>query len=76
MTQYGGGQVMDSFYSSKKVMEEIKCRIKDKYKNQANFGKELGASRKTVNRILNRGTDIETFFRICKLLDITRISIE
>ena len=67
---------MDSFYSSKKVMEEIKCRIKDKYKNQTNFGKELGASRKTVNRILNRGTDIRTFFRICKLLGITKISIE
>ena len=67
---------MGDLFSSKKVMEEIKCRIKDKYKNQANFGKELGASRKTVNRILNRGTDIETFFRICKLLDITRISIE
>ena len=67
---------MNSFYSSKKVMEEIKCRIKDKYKNQANFGRELGASRKTVSRILNRGTDIETFFRICKLLGITKISIE
>ena len=67
---------MGDLFSSKKVMEEIKCRIKDKYKNQANFGKELGASRKTVNRILNRGTDIKTFFRICKLLDITRISIE
>ena len=57
-------------------MEEIKCRIKDKYKNQENFGKELGASRKTISRILNRGTDIETFFRICKLLDINKISIE
>ena len=76
LTQYGGGQVMDDLYYSKKVMDEIKCRIKDRYKNQANFGKELGASRKTVNRILNRGTDIETFFRICKLLDITKISIE
>ena len=67
---------MDSYFSSKKVMEEIKCRIKDKYKNQENFGKELGASRKTISRILNRGTDIETFFRICKLLDISKISIE
>ena len=67
---------MGDLFSSKKVMEEIKCRIKDKYKNQANFGKELGASRKTVNRILNRGTDINTFFRICKLLGIAGISIE
>ena len=67
---------MDNSYSSKKIMEEIKCRIKEKFRNQANFGKEFGASRKTISRILNHGTDIETFFRICKLLDITRISIE
>ena len=59
---------MNSCYSSNKVMEEIKCRIKDKFKNQENFGKELGASRKTVSRILNHGTDIVTFFRICKIL--------
>ena len=76
LTQNGGGPAMDNSYSSKRIMEEIKCRIKDKYRNQTNFGKELGASRKTVNRILNHGTDINTFFRICKLLDITGISIE
>ena len=67
---------MDNSYSSKTIMEEIKCRIKEKFRNQTNFGKEFGASRKTISRILNHGTDIETFFRICKLLDITRISIE
>lgn len=67
---------MDSCFSSKKVMEEIKCRIKDKFKSQERFGQAFGASRRTINRILNRGTDIETFFRICKLLDIQRISIE
>lgn len=67
---------MNSCYSSNKVMEEIKCRIKDKFKNQENFGKELGASRKTVSRILNHGTDIVTFFRICKMLGIDGISID
>ena len=62
--------------SSAHVMEEIKCRIKDRYRNQANFGKALCASRKTVSRILNHGTDIETFFRICAMLEIRVISIE
>lgn len=66
----GGGKVMNSCYSSNKIMEEIKYRIKDKFKNQENFGKELGASRKTVSRILNHGTDIVTFFKICKILGI------
>lgn len=67
---------MNDKYSSTKVMEEIKWRIKAKFKNQTNFGKALGASRKTVSRILNHGTDIDTFFRICKLVDISTISIE
>ena len=65
---------MNSCYSSNKVMEEIKYRIKDKFKNQENFGKELGASRKTVSRILNHGTDIATFFRICKIFQIININ--
>lgn len=67
---------MNSCYSSSKVMEEIKFRIKCKFKNQENFGKALGASRKTVSRILNRGTDIATFFRICKILEINEILID
>ena len=67
---------MDNIYSSGKVMEEIKWRIKTKFKNQTNFGKALGASRKTVSRILNHGTDIDTFFRICSLVGISQISIE
>ena len=69
-------KIMNSCYSSNKIMEEIKCRIKDKFKNQENFGKELGASRKTVSRILNHGTDISTFFRICKIIGIDGISID
>lgn len=68
--------MMDSYYSSKKIMEEIKYRIKDQFKNQENFGKELGASRKTISRILNHGTDIVTFFRMCKILGIDGISID
>lgn len=67
---------MNDCYSSKVLKEEIKWRIKCKFKNQANFGKVLGASRKTISRILNHGTDIETFFRICKLVGISKISIE
>ena len=69
-------KIMNSCYSSNKIMEEIKCRIKDKFKNQENFGKELGASRKTASRILNHGSDISTFFIICKILGIDRISID
>ena len=61
---------------SSNVMEEIKCQIKILYKNQTNFGKVLGASRKTVSRILNKGTDVDTFFRICKLVGISNLSIE
>ena len=57
-------------------MEEIKCRIKERFKNQTNFGRELGASRKTVSRILNHGTDLNTFFKMCKILGIEWISIE
>lgn len=72
----GGGKIMNNCYSSKRIMEEIKCRIKDKFKNQENFGKELGASRKAVSRILNHGEDIATFFKICKMLGIDGISIE
>ena len=34
-------KIMNSCYSSNKVMEEIKCRIKDKFKNQENFGKAV-----------------------------------
>ena len=62
--------------SSKNVMEEIKQRIKDRYHSQEVFAKTLGASRKTLNRILNHGTDVDTLFRICSLLEIRRISIE
>ena len=62
--------------SSKHVMEEIKQRIKDRYHSQEKFARTLGASRKTLNRILNHGTDIDTLFRICQLLEIRRISIE
>ena len=69
-------KIMNSCYSSNKIMEEIKYLIKDKFKNQENFGKELGASRKTVSRILNHGTDISTLFRICKILGIKGISID
>lgn len=67
---------MNSCYSSNKIMGEIKTRIKSQYKNQTNFGKYLGASRKTVSRIINHGTDISTFFRICKMLGIDGISID
>ncbi len=67
---------MTNCYSSKNIMEEIKCRIKDQYKNQSNFGKKFGASRKTVSRIINHGTDIDTFFKMCKMLGIDGISID
>ena len=57
-------------------MEEIKYRIKEQFKNQTKFGKEFGASRKTVSRIINHGTDIRTFFKMCKMLGINGISID
>ena len=67
---------MKSCYSSNEVLEEMKYRIKKRYKNQANFGKTIGLSRKSVSRILNQGTDMKTFFMMCKILGIEGITIE
>ena len=67
---------MKGCYSSHTIMEEIKSLIKEKFGNQESFGKELGASRKTISRILNHGTDIATFFKICRLLGIEGILID
>ena len=65
-----------STYSSRFIMEEIKARIKEQYKSQENFAFKIGYSRKQLNRILNHGTDIDVFFRICELLGIKAITID
>lgn len=75
-SRYVGGGVMDHYYSSIKILEEMKCRIKERYKSQANFGKTIGLSRKSVSRILNKGTDMKTFFMMCRILGIEGITIE
>ena len=67
---------MKDRYSSKRIIEEIKYRIKEQYKNQEFFGKELGISRKSIIRLLNHRGDIELLFKICKTLDIKEITID
>ena len=63
-------------FSTKTIFEEIKERIKEKYHSQEEFAKEIGVSRNTMNRILNHGTDVGTFFKICKTLGIKLIIVE
>jgi predicted XRE-type DNA-binding protein len=63
-------------YSSNSLMEEIKWRIKNKYGSQERFAKEFGATRKTLNRLINHNGDFESIVRMCKLLDISGIQIE
>ena len=67
---------MENCYSSTHLIEEIKIRIKEKYKNQEKFGKELGISRKSLSRFLNHSDDIHLLFEICKLLEIEKIKID
>mgnify|MGYP003299206003 CR=1 FL=1 len=66
---------MDGIYSSKKLTEEIKIRIRKKYKNQENFAKEFGSSRKTLNRLINHSKDLDSILRICEMLEIKGILI-
>ena len=62
-------------YSSDKILEEIKWRIKHKFGSQEKFAKEFGSSRKTLNRLLNHNRDWDDIIRMCKLLDISGIQI-
>ena len=63
-------------YSSSKLLDEIKWRIKAKYGNQEKFAKEFGYSRKALNRMLNHSKDWDSIIRMCKLLDIAGIRID
>ena len=45
-------------FSSEDFLDEVKYQIKTKYKNQNNYAKVIGYSRKALNRILNSGSDI------------------
>lgn len=74
---------MNSCFSSNKVMEELKDRIKDLGKTQEKFGKEVGYSRKALNRILNSSNgkqsvnvSFKTVVMLCKKLGIKAIIIE
>ena len=67
---------MENCLASTRLIEEIKIRIKERFKNQEKFGKELGISRKSLNRLLNHSDDIYLLFEICKLLDIEKIKID
>ena len=68
--------ITDRVFSSKTIFDEIKELIKEKYHSQEAFAKEIGVSRNTMNRILNHGTDIDTFFVICKKLGIKVMLID
>lgn len=61
------------FYSVDDLLSEIKWQIKTQYKNQENFSKEFGSSRKTLNRLLNHNNDLQSILRMCKLLNIKEI---
>lgn len=45
-------------FSSDDFLDEVKYQIKTKYKNQNNYAKVIGYSRKALNRILNSGDEI------------------
>lgn len=66
-------------YSSTKLMGEIKYLIKDNGLTQDKLAKELGYSRKVINRQLNDPfvkKDYELIVKICKRLGIKAIVIE
>lgn len=65
--------------SSTDLMEEIKYLIKDNGLTQDKLAKELGYSRKVINRQLNDPSikkDYELILQICKRLGIKAIVIE
>ena len=62
--------------SSENMMEEIKDRIKVQYHSQESIGNKIHVGRKTVNRILNKESDIQTFLDVCKVLGIKEIRID
>ena len=66
-------------FSSNCLMEDIKYLIKDYGLTQEKLAKELGYSRKVINRQLNDPfvkKDYELILRICKRLGIKAIIIE
>ncbi len=66
-------------FSSTKLMEEIKYLIKDNKLTQDKLAKELGYSRKVINRQLNDPNvkkDYELILQICKRLGIKAIIID
>ena len=65
--------------SSNHLLEEIKYLIKDYGLTQEKLAKELGYSRKVINRQLNDPfvkRDYELILRICKRLGIKAIVID
>ena len=65
-------------YSSKKVLEEIKYRIKDLGVTQEEFGIEIGYSRKALNAIVKGRSNVsfKTVIMLCKKLGIKAIVID
>ena len=65
-------------FSSTRLMEEVKDRIKDLGKTQEEFGKEVGYSRKALNRIVTGESNVSfsTVVMLCKKLGIKAIIIE
>ena len=65
-------------HSSRHVLEEIKYRIKELGVTQEEFGKEVGYSRKALNRIVTGESNVsfKTVIMLCKKLGIKAIIIE
>lgn len=61
------------FCSVDELIDEIKWQIKIQYKNQDNFSKVFGSSRKTLSRLLNHNNDLQSILRMCRLLKIEKI---
>lgn len=60
------------YFSSYDFLDEVKYQIKTKYKNQNNYAKVIGYSRKALNRILNSGDEISMnlVLRFCREFDM------
>lgn len=65
----------NTYFSSVDFLTDVKYQIKEKYKNQSNYAKTLGYSRKALNRILNSGNNI-TIGMIVKFCDDLNLNFE
>ena len=64
---------MNIGYSTYRLVEEIKDRIKDKRTTQEDVAAIIGCSRKQLNKILNRHSELKlvTALSLCEILEIS-----